>query len=246
MFLFSPSPLSAEVVARSGLDWVLVDLEHGTANEADLVALTTAISAAGATPLVRVEQGERIRVGRALDHGARGIMVPQVHSADEAQQMARWMRTQPGGDRGIALFTRGMNFGSRGHEGVADTHQGLLGIAQIESHAAVDAVEDIAAVDGIDVLFVGPTDLSHALGVPGQLDHPAYQEAVARVGKAAADANKAAGVLVWNPEDVRGYIAKGFSFFGITTEMNILDRATRQALDSARRAAAAATAPEVV
>jgi 4-hydroxy-2-oxoheptanedioate aldolase len=246
MFMFSTSPFAAEVVARTGLDWVLVDLEHGTADDSDLVNMTMAISGAGATPLVRVEQGERIRVGRALDRGARGVMVPQVNSADGARDVARWMRTQPTGQRGVALFTRGMDFGSRGHEGVASAHEDLLTIVQIESPAAVSVVEDIAAIDGIDVLFVGPADLTHALGIPGQLDHPAYTEAVTRVGRAAAKAGKAAGVLVWKPEDVGGYAAQGFSFFALTSEMTILDRAARHALDSARRAATTATTPEVV
>ena len=112
--------------------------------------------------------------------------------------------------------------------------------------AAVAAVDEIAAIDGIDVLFVGPADLTHALGIPGQIDHPEYRAAVAKVAEAAARAGKAAGVLVWNPEDVRGYAATGFTFFAITAEVIILDRAARAALVAARTAAEAATTPEVI
>lgn len=238
--------MSAEVVARTGLDWVLVDLEHGTASEADLVTLNLAITVGGATPLVRVESGQRIRLGRALDHGSRGVMVPQVHTADGARDVARWMRTQPGGERGVALFTRGMDFGSRGHAGIATVHEDLLTIVQVESRAALGELDGIAAVDGIDLLFVGPTDLSHALGLPGQIEHPEFRAAAADVARAALAAGKAAGVLVWNPADVAAYAAMGYTFFALGSEATILDRATRDALDSARTVAAAAATAEVL
>ena len=246
MFMFTTSPIAAEVIGRSGMDWVLIDLEHGTGDESDLIPPSMAVAGTGATPLVRVETGERIRIGRALDRGARGIMVPQVSSVDEARAVVRRMHTQPAGERGIALFNRGMGYGERGHEGVASIGEELVTIVQIESRQAVSDVDAMAAVDGVDVLFVGPADLSHALGVPGDIDHPDYEAAISRVARAAITAGKAAGVLVWNPEDVGRYAALGFTFFAITSEANILDRAARQALDSARRAASAVTAPEVV
>lgn len=204
-----------------------------------------AIEGTAATALVRVERGERIRVGRALDLGARGVMVPQVHSAERAQEVARWMRTQPAGERGIALFTRGMDYGDIGHGGAARRHEELLTIVQIESPAALADIDQIAHVDGIDVLFIGPADLTHALGIPGQLDHRTYREAVTRVGAAARAAGIAAGVLVWNPEDVGRYVPEGFTFFSITSEANILDRALRRELESARRGSAGVTTPEV-
>ena len=244
-FIFSASPFLVEVVARVGLDWLLVDLEHGTADESDLLPLLLAAAARDVPALVRVESGERIRVGRALDLGAGGIMVPQVHAAEQARRVAGWMRTQPSGERGIALFTRGMDYGVTGHAGVAVRHESLLAIVQIESRAALDEVEAIAAVDGVDVLFVGPTDLSHALGLPGHIDHPEFEAAVRRVADAARAAGKAAGVLVWDAEDVGRYAAMGFSFFSLSSEASILDRALRLELDSARQAARAAHNPEV-
>jgi len=226
----------AEIVARCGLDWLLIDLEHGTAEAADLLPMLLATGMSDTAALVRVESGERIRIGRALDLGAQGIMVPQVHSAEQARQVARWMRTQPSGERGIALFTRGMDFGSLGHAGVARRHEDLICIVQIESQAAVEAADEIAGVEGVDVLFVGPADLTHALGIPGQIDDPAYRQAVARVGQAARSAGKAAGVLVWNPTDVGGYAAEGFTFFSVASEVSILDKALRAGLDLAQRA----------
>jgi 2-dehydro-3-deoxyglucarate aldolase/4-hydroxy-2-oxoheptanedioate aldolase len=244
-FIFGTAPLLVEVAGRTGLDWVLIDLEHGTADESHLLPLLMAAGLTAAAPLVRVASGERIRVGRALDLGAAGIMVPQVQTADQARQVARWLRTQPAGERGIALFTRGMDFGSVGHQGATRRHEELLTIVQIESQTALDEVEAIAAVDGVDVLFVGPTDLSHALGIPGDIDHPAYVAAVERVGRACAEAGKTAGVLVWRPEDVARYTPFGYRFFALASEANILDRAVRDELEAARRVATVAQTPEV-
>jgi 2-keto-3-deoxy-L-rhamnonate aldolase RhmA len=232
-------------VARSGLDWLLIDLEHGTADESDLLPMLLAAGSGSAVPVVRVERGERIRVGRALDLGAQGIMVPQVHTVEDARAVARWMRTQPAGERGVARFTRGMAFGSVSHADVATRHESLLSIVQIESRSALEGVEDIARVEGIDLLFVGPSDLSHAMGIPGQSDHPDFVAAVTRVGQAARAAGKAAGVLVWKPEDVGGYVARGYTCFSITSEANILDRALRAELASARRASTQVPSPEV-
>ena len=237
--MFTESPSNMEIVARSGVDWVLVDLEHGTASEAILAPMLMATKGAAATPLVRVETGTRIRVGRALDLGAQGVMVPQVHTAEQARSVAQWMRTQPAGERGIALFTRGMAYGAAGHTAVATWHEKLLCIVQIESQSALDEVDQIAATEGVDVLFVGPTDLTHALGIPGQLDQPAYEDAIAMVASAARQSGKAAGVLLAKPEDVGRYAALGFTFFGLSSEAMLLDRALRSALDAARGVAAA-------
>jgi 4-hydroxy-2-oxoheptanedioate aldolase len=244
--MFSASPFLAEVVARAGLDWVLVDLEHGTAAEADLLPMFLAIESAGSEPLVRVEIGTRIRVGRALDMGARGVMVPQAETTDDARAMVRWMRAQPTGERGIALYTRGMNYGADGHEGATTVHEDLLAIVQIENRSALEQVDAIAAVDGVDVLFIGPADLSHALGIGGQFEHPDFVAAADRVAAAALAHGKAAGILVSNPADVGGYASKGFTFFAIATEANILGEAAGKLLRAAREVAAEATTPEVV
>jgi len=243
--MFTDSPSNMEIVARSGLDWLLVDLEHGTASEAVLLPMLMAAKDTPATALVRVETGSRIRVGRALDLGAGGVMVPQVQAADAARAVARWMRTQPAGERGVALFTRGMRFGAGGHDAVATRHEDLLSIIQVESKRALDEVEEMAAIDGIDVLFVGPTDLSHSMGIPGQLDDRAYEAAIARVAKATQASGKAAGVLVGNPQDVGRYADLGFTFFGLSSEAMMLDRAVRSALEAARDCVAATITSEV-
>lgn len=240
-FLNLGSPMVAEVCARTGLDWLLMDLEHGASGDTELLAMLLACKGTAATPLVRVEQGTRLRIGRALDLGAAGIMVPQVNTVADARDIVSWLRYPPAGRRGVALFTRGADYGSGGHAGVDARNEEVVGILQVESAAAVDAADEIAALDGVDVLFVGPTDLSHQLGIRGQIDHPDFQRAIERVAEAARRHGKAAGVLLWKPDDATRYAELGFTFFSISGDGQLLDRSVRAGLEGTRAAVAAGT-----
>lgn len=235
-FLNLGSAAVAEVCGRAGCDWLMIDLEHGVGTEADLLAMLYAAKATGTPVVVRPEQGTRLRIGRVLDLGADGVMVPQVSGPEEAHEVASWLRFQPVGKRGVALFTRGLDFGSGGHAGTRTRNEEILGIAQVESQAAVDRADETASIDGIDVLFVGPTDLTHALGIPGQIDHPAYQSAITKVASAAKAHGKATGVLLWKPEDAAMYAKLGFTVFAISSDGSLLDRGVRGALEATRAA----------
>ena len=164
------SPVATEIMARSGFDWLIIDLEHGAGTESDLLANLHAMGATPAAALVRPQSGERLRIGRALDLGAHGIMVPRVDLPEQAREAISFMRYPPDGTRGLALSTRGAGLGEQGHTQIQAVNRRILGIIQIESRSAVDHAAEIAAIDGVDVLFVGPTDLSHSLGIPGRFD----------------------------------------------------------------------------
>ncbi len=216
-----------------------MDLEHGSGTEADLLPQLTAIAAAGVTSLVRVEEGTRLRMGRVLDLGADGVMVPQVGSADAARDIVGWLRFPPAGKRGVALFTRGLRYGSGGHDSVDSRNQEIVGIVQIESRAGVEAAADMAAIEGIDVLFVGPADLSHALGIRGQIDHPDFEAAIRSVAEAARAHGKAAGIMLWKPDEAARYAALGYTFFSLSTDGSLLNAAIRGSLQAGRAATAA-------
>lgn len=235
-FLNLGSAAVTEVCGRAGFDWLLIDLEHGLGTEADLLAMLYAAKATGTPVLVRPEQGTRLRVGRVLDLGADGVMIPQVSGPAEAREVAAWLRFQPVGSRGVALFTRGLEFGTGGHARPVSRNEEILGIAQVETPTAVAAAAETASIEGIDVLFVGPTDLTHALGIPGQIDHPAYQAALVTVAAAAKAHGKQTGVLLWKPEHVHRYAELGFTFFAISSDGGLLDVAVRGALDATRAA----------
>lgn len=228
------SPISAEILARAGFDWVVVDLEHGAATEASLLAHLTAIEAGGAAAIVRPQSAERLRIGRALDLGAEGVVVPRLDTAEQAREAVTFLRYPPAGARGVALLTRGARLGTVGHGDVAGLNEGILGIVQVESRGALEAVDEIAAIDGVDVLFVGPADLSHALGVPGRFDDPAYQAALRRVVEACRRHGKAAGILLYDHPAYAPHLELGFTFMGLGADVSMVAQGARAALAAAR------------
>ena len=154
-----------------------------------------AAGAYGVPTVVRVETDARIRMGRVLDNGAAGIMLPRMDSAQQVSEALTHLRFPPRGDRGVATYNRACRFGL--DPGALDrADEEILVIAQIESAAAVAAADEIAAVDGVDVLFIGPRDLSHDLGVPGDTTAPAFVEALETVLAAGKRHGKACGLLV--------------------------------------------------
>jgi 4-hydroxy-2-oxoheptanedioate aldolase len=238
-FLQLGCPLATEIVGQAGFDWALVDCEHG-AGEDTLVPQLQALSIGRVAGLVRVESGERLRIGRALDAGASGIMVPRIASADEATRVARYLRYPPDGVRGVALGTRAAGFGRVALTEVSRLNEAVVGIVQIETREAVEAVEAIAAVDGVDVLFVGPADLSLALGIPGQLDHADYRAALERVLAAAGQHGKAVGTLLRTAQEVEPALRRGITFLGIGSEATVLATGIRALARDARAASGAA------
>jgi 2-keto-3-deoxy-L-rhamnonate aldolase RhmA len=182
-------------VRRCGVDWLLLDLEHGAGGEEQVGAVVLAAAAYGVPTVVRVESPARIRLGRVLDLGAAGVMLPRLDSAADVREALRHLRYPPDGDRGVATYNRACRFGL--DPAALDRANGeVLGVVQIESARAVEQVEEIAALEGVDVLFVGPRDLTHDLGVPGDVRAPSYLAALDRVRAAAQRHGKACGLLV--------------------------------------------------
>jgi 2-keto-3-deoxy-L-rhamnonate aldolase RhmA len=232
-FLGLGSALAAEACALAGFDWVLTDLEHGGGAESELLHQQLAADAHGVPMLVRVESTHRIRAGHALDLGAAGIMFPGIESAEQATQAIRHLLYPPDGDRGVATYNRAYGFGLH-PERLETANERVLAIVQIESKHAVERVEEIAKVPGIHVLFIGPRDLSHDLGVPGDTRAPAFQEALNRVLTAAEAAGLAAGILAPDAETARRYAHQGLRFIGIGSDATLLALAGKHAIDRVR------------
>jgi 4-hydroxy-2-oxoheptanedioate aldolase len=228
------SPGSAELMGRAGLDWIVIDLEHGNTTESELLAHLTAIELTGAVALVRPQSGERLRIGRALDMGAEGIVVPRLDTHEEVVEAVTFLRYPPAGQRGVALLTRGARLGTVNHAGVAALNDDIVGIFQIESPSAVEAADAFASTDGVDVLFVGPADLSHSLGIPGQFANPLYQDALSRVVAACRAHGKAAGILLYDPASFRPHLELGFTFMGIGADISFVNDGAKAALAAAR------------
>ena len=234
LFLDLGSPWSAELCGQAGYDWMLVDLEHGMATEADLPGILMAVESTGAAALVRPQSGERLRIGRALDMGATGIMIPRLDSAAQAAEAVTYLRYPPAGVRGVALRARGAGLGKFGHAEVAQISEGIVGIVQIESVGALREADAIAATDGVDVLFVGPADLTHSLGIAGQFDSPTYRDALATVVAACRAHGKAAGILVYDTNLVPELVELGIRVVGIGADGALVAAGARAALATVR------------
>jgi 4-hydroxy-2-oxoheptanedioate aldolase len=233
-FVGTASPVTAEVCAATGFDYLLLDLEHGAGGEEQLRTTIPAAASYGVPTVVRVESDARIRIGRVLDAGAAGIMLPRMDTVDDVEAAVRHLRYPPRGDRGVATYNRACRFGLD-PDALFRADDEVLGIVQIESARAVGNAAEIAAVEGADVLFVGPRDLSHDLGVPGQVTAPVYREALDQVLRAAKEQGKACGMLVPDGAAAAARRAEGWTFLVIGSDSTLLAAAASEQLRAARR-----------
>jgi 4-hydroxy-2-oxoheptanedioate aldolase len=188
------SPIAAEIVAQAGYDCVLIDLEHGPGSVLDAVSLMHAIQGRRCTPLMRVAANDPVIIKRALDVGIEGIMIPGVNTPAEAEAAVAACRYAPRGIRGAAMtIVRAADYGLRWQDYARTADQALLVMCQIESGMAVENVAAIAATDGVDLLFVGPFDLSASTGHLGEPDHPEVRAMIADVEAAAKAGGKRLG-----------------------------------------------------
>jgi len=220
------SSLTAEIMAIAGYDWLVFDLEHGAGDEPALLLQLQAVAHTGVAALVRVEGVDSARVLHALDLGADGILVPRLRSAEEAAACVDFCRYS--GARGVARYNRSWHWGLalRTND---DADAEVVCAVQIETAEALAGVREIAAVDGVDVLFVGPADLSQSLGLRRSPDDPRLLERVAAVADAAREHGKAAGVLVGTIEQARAYRDLGFTFLGCGSDGSLLAVSAQEA-----------------
>lgn len=198
------NPIAAEIMAMSGYDTAMIDLEHGAGSVLDAVSMMQALESRDCPPMIRATSADCNTIKRILDIGPMGIMVPNVRNTKEAQEVVSACRYGPEGIRGAApILLRATNYG----KDIAHYQQWMendfLLIAQIESKEAVDQIDDIAAIDGIDMLFIGPIDLSASLGQLGQFKSKGFIEAFEKIERAALAAGKFLGAIPfadWNAE----------------------------------------------
>jgi 2-keto-3-deoxy-L-rhamnonate aldolase RhmA len=235
-FLNLGSSLTAEMIGRAGFDFALIDLEHGAGVERDVLYQLQALEYTSAAAVIRVESHERQRTHRVLDLGAHGIMFPRVNNAAEARAVVAALRYPPEGVRGVASMNRACEFGVGFRTYVAAANHSLLGVLQIETQESVRHVDEIAAVDGADVLFIGPLDLSQSLGILGQFDHPRFVEALEATAAAARKHGRATGILMPKPDDFSRYYELGFRFLACNSDGGLLNAAARNLAQTLRDA----------
>ncbi|HEV2006648.1 MAG TPA: aldolase/citrate lyase family protein, partial [Candidatus Limnocylindrales bacterium] len=163
-----------------------------------------------------------------------GIVVPRLDTADQAREAVTFLRYPPDGQRGVALLTRGARLGAVGHGEVGYVNRDIVGIVQIETSSALGEADEIAAIDGVDVLFVGPADLSHSLGVPGKFEDATYLAALRSVVDACRAHGKAAGILLYDPASFGPHLEMGFTFVGLGADLSFVANGAKAALAAAR------------
>jgi 4-hydroxy-2-oxoheptanedioate aldolase len=224
MWVCSGSPLVAEICAGSGLDWLLIDMEHSPNGLESVLSQLQAVAAYPVTPVVRVPIGDVVTLKQVLDLGAQNILVPMVSSAAEAHTIVEAVRYPPRGRRGVGSALARSARWNRVADYLADADDHVSLFVQIETVEAVDAAADIAAVDGVDGVFVGPSDLAASMGLLGQQTHPDVVAAVTRAFDGVRAAGKPAGVNAFDPATAQGYIDAGASFVLLGADVALLAR----------------------
>ena len=238
-FLSAGSPVIVELAAGCGYDWLLFDFEHGCASEAALPDMLRAVGGSNTAtkPIVRVGAPHADLIGRVLDWGAHGIMVPHVNSASEAEACVQAMHYSPRGKRGFSRSARAYGYGLRPPEKASDVPAPLF-MAQIETIEGVENAEAIAKVDGVDVLFVGPADLQFDLNARPEKATRNYQACLEHVCHVSAKAGKACGILARDAADVPRFAKLGFSYIAVDSDLAILRKGFQTGLSAAREGAA--------
>lgn len=220
-WLSFPSPDIAELLAGFGMDWMLIDTEHGPASYEDVENIVRAVAPHGVVPLVRVGENNPALIKRALDRGAAGVLVPMVNTAEEARAAVAACKFPPEGIRGVA-GTRAARYGLDVKAYFEGWNRDVLVVVQVETRQGVANVEEIAAVPGVDVLFIGPGDLSSSLGCFLRFDHPDFTAAVARIVAAGRARGVAAGYLATGADAALARVREGMTFIGVVTDSKLL------------------------
>jgi 2-keto-3-deoxy-L-rhamnonate aldolase RhmA len=226
-WLNTGSSLTAEIVGLAGFDWVLIDLEHGAGSEKDVFHQLQALEHTPTAAIVRVESSESQRIHRVLDMGAEGIMCPKITNPAGAQKVVHGLHYPPFGGRGVAKMVRATGFGVHFEQYYRQSRDHILGVVQIETVEVLNHLDEVASTEGVDVLFIGPADLSMELGIFGQFEHPIFREAVAKTVAAAEKAGKATGILFFNPAEYQKYRDLGIRFMACGSDATFVAEGAR-------------------
>lgn len=225
----------AEILACAGFDWLVVDLEHTTISIEQAGDLIRVIDLCGVAPLVRLTSNHPDQIKRVMDAGAHGIVVPMVNSVDDAVRAVTSTRYAPRGIRGVGL-ARAQKYGPGFGDYLKWQKEGPAVIVQIEHQDALDQLESILSVPGVDGFIIGPYDLSCSMGMPGEFERPEFKEAMSQILSTGLRMNCPAGIHIVEPDQsrLRQVITEGYRFIAYSVDIRMLDVAARTGLASAK------------
>lgn len=215
------SSIAAELVSHSGYDWLLLDTEHSPNEVPDLLGQLQAVATGTASAIVRPAWNDTVLIKRVLDIGAQSVLLPYVQNADEARRAVAATRYPPKGVRGVTASGRAARYG-RVTDYLKRADEEICVLVQAETRVALDNIEAIAAVDGVDGVFIGPSDLAASLGHIGQPGHPVVQAALKEAVDRLKKAGKPAGILTANEDEAKRYIEWGYLFVAVGSDIGLL------------------------
>jgi 2-dehydro-3-deoxyglucarate aldolase/4-hydroxy-2-oxoheptanedioate aldolase len=227
--------MSAEIMSRAGFDWLLVDMEHGHGDYQTLLAQLQAIEGSPVIPIVRVQWNDPAIIKRVLDIGAYGVMIPWIAGRAEAEAAVRATKYPPAGMRGIAGSHRAGGYGRHAAEYWKRANDEILVVIQVETATAVQDIDAIARVPGVDVLFVGPADLSTALGHMGDPGHAEVQAAIEKIETAAKARGVALGNITRSWDQARELYKRGYQFLTLCSDTSLMVQGAQGVLDRFRQ-----------
>lgn len=239
-WLMSASAAVAEAMGHCGFDFLVIDMEHSPLHVAGTIDLLRALAGTPATPLVRLAGHDQVTVKQVLDAGATSLMFPFVQTAGQAQAAVSYTRYPPAGVRGVAAMHRASRYGNA-PDYLRTANEGIAVVIQLETPEAIERLEEIAAVPGVDSLFVGPGDLAAALGHIGDIGHDEVQELIAQAAARARAAGKPIGIVGGNPQMVRRFLDYGYTWSAVSSDLAMMTgRAAEWLQTLAQRAGAPA------
>lgn len=224
MWVCSGSPLVAEICAGAGLDWLMIDMEHSPNGLESVIAQLHAVAPYPVTPVVRVPFSDLVTIKQVLDLGAQNLLVPMISSADEARAVVEAVRYPPRGKRGVGSALARSARWNRIEDYLANADSYVSVTVQIETAAGVEAAAEIAGVDGVDAVFVGPSDLAASMGLLGRQSHPDVVAAAHRTFAAVHASGKPVGVNAFDPATAQAYIDAGAGFVLVGADVAMLAR----------------------
>jgi len=226
------SPGIPIILKNAGCEFIIFDMEHGGLSLEQFKVLATISNSNNISPLIRIPEVSYNYVARALDLGAAGIMTPMVNSSEEAIKIVKSSKYPPEGIRGAGFGFAHDNYNNQNPLAyIQNANNELINIIQIETKLALENVESIAEINGVDCLWVGHFDLTNFLGIPGNFTSPIYLDAIKRVVEAGKANSKSLGIMVNNNEELEMYSRMGFNMIAVGTEMNILSRSISEIIN---------------
>jgi 4-hydroxy-2-oxoheptanedioate aldolase len=233
-FSKTSDPAFIEILGYAQFDFVILDLEHGPNSVETLQNLIRAAQVADILPIVRVKENNLSIIGEGLDIGAAGIQIPKVENAEQAKMYINQVRFVPNGNRGVCRFVRAANYSAQNRFDYFKDADNIIVIMQIEGQEAISKLDEILEVDGIDLIFIGPYDLSQSVGIPGQIDHPLVTEKMMEIINLCNQHNVVVGTFVDNMENALKWKKAGVKYLSYSVDTGIFYEASRALTDKLR------------